>query len=69
LRYLGAAASIPLHQGSDVYDLMADVAPGTNYNFPVSMIAPYEPGNYGDLWAIVQDSQQICQFWVYITVQ
>ena len=44
LRYVGAAANIPLHQGSDIYDLAASVQPGDTYNFSVSMIAPYETG-------------------------
>ena len=68
VRYIGAAANIPLHQGSDVYDLAASVEPGDTYNFSVSMIAPYETGIYGELWEIAQGSQQFCQFYVYIAV-
>jgi hypothetical protein len=68
LRYVGAAANIPLHQGSDVYDLAAAVQPGATYNFSVSMIAPFEPGVYGELWEVAKGSQVYCQFYVFITV-
>jgi hypothetical protein len=69
VRYAGSVANIPLHQGSDVYDLVTDVQPGTTYNFTVSMIAPYESGTYGELWAVAMGSTQICQFYVYIEVK
>jgi len=68
VRYLGAAGNIMLHQGSDVYDLVASVQPGDTYNFSVSMIAPFDPGTYGELWEVAMGSQQFCQFYVYITV-
>jgi len=65
---VGAAANIPMHQGSDIYDLAASVQPGDTYNFSVSMIAPFEPGVYGELWEVAQGSQTFCQFYVYISV-
>ena len=68
LRYVGAAANIPLHQGSDIYDLAASVQPGDTYNISVSMIAPFETGVYGELWEVGMGSQTFCQFYVYITV-
>jgi len=68
VRYVGAAANIPMHQGSDIYDLAASVQPGDTYNFSVSMIAPFEPGVYGELWEVAQGSQMFCQFYVYISV-
>ena len=68
LRYVGAAANIPMHQGSDIYDLSASVQPGDTYNFSVSMIAPYETGAYGELWEVGMGSQTMCQFYVYIAV-
>jgi uncharacterized protein YraI len=68
VRYMGAAANTPLHQGADVYDLTTDVQPSGTYNFTVPMIAPFEPGTYGELWEVAQGSQQLCQFYVYITV-
>jgi len=68
IRYLGAAANVPMHQGSDMYDLAADVPSGSTYNFTVSMIAPYDTGTYGELWDVGMGSTVLCQFYVYITV-
>jgi hypothetical protein len=69
VRYVGAAADIPLHQGADVYDLATTVEPGATYNFTVSMIAPFDPGTYGEAWEVALGNQPICQFYVYIEVQ
>jgi uncharacterized protein YraI len=72
VRYMGAAANIPLHQGADLYNLASPVQPGDTYNFTVSMIAPFDPGTYGELWELSLGSlgsQQTCQFYVYIEVQ
>ena len=69
LRYLGAAANIPLHQGSDIYDLSNTVEPGWTYNFSVPMIAPFEPGVYGEVWEVGQGGNSLCQFYVYIEVR
>ena len=69
LRYVGAAANIPLHQGSDIYDLTNTVEPGWTYNFSVPMIAPFEPGVYGEVWEVGQGSNSLCQFYVYIEVR
>jgi uncharacterized protein YraI len=69
IRYAGAASNVPLHQGSDVYDLTTSVQPGWTYNFSVPMIAPFDPGLYGELWQVVQGSQAVCDFYVYIQVQ
>lgn len=68
IRFLGAAANVPLHDGSDVYDLDRTVEPGEKYNFSVSMIAPEEVGTFGEIWEIVIGNQQICQFSVDIEV-
>jgi hypothetical protein len=32
------------------------------------MIAPFNAGNYGEMWQVQQGSQVLCQFYVYITV-
>jgi uncharacterized protein YraI len=69
LAYAGAAANLPLHQGSDRYDLSTNVEPGWTYNFSVPMIAPFDPGTYGELWQVVVGSQPVCEFYVYIQVQ
>ncbi|MGE5377657.1 MAG: SH3 domain-containing protein [Bacteroidota bacterium] len=69
LRYVGAAANVPLHQGSDIYDLANTVEPGWTYNFSVPMIAPFTPGVYGEVWEVGQGSNIICQFYVYIEVR
>lgn len=69
IRYVGAAANVPMHQGQDIYDLASNVEPGWTYNFSVPMIAPFEPGAYGEVWEVGQGSQVLCQFYVYIAVQ
>jgi uncharacterized protein YraI len=69
LRYVGAAANVPLHQGSDIYDLANTVEPGWTYNFSVPMIAPFTPGVYGEVWEVGQGGSILCQFYVYIEVR
>jgi hypothetical protein len=68
VRYVGAAANVPMHQGADVYDLALDVQPGATYNFSVPMIAPYDTGTYGEMWEVGMGSTVLCQFYVYIIV-
>lgn len=68
VRYVGAAANIPLHQGSDIYDLATNVPSGGTYNFTVTMIAPFDTGTYGELWEVAKGSQVYCQFYMFITV-
>lgn len=69
IRYLGAYNNLLLHQGSDVYDLASNVDPGMTYNFSVPMIAPFDPGTYGEAWELVMSNQVVCQFYVYINVK
>jgi uncharacterized protein YraI len=69
LVYVGSAANVPLHQGSDLYDLSSSVEPGWNYNFSVPMIAPFDPGTYGEVWRVIFGNQPVCEFYVYIQVQ
>ena len=33
------------------------------------MIAPFEPGVYGELWEVAVGSQSMCPFYAYISVQ
>lgn len=68
ITYVGAYNNVQMHTGSDVYDLTANVNSGATYNFTVSMIAPFNSGQYGEGWQVVQGSQVLCQFYVYITV-
>ena len=68
IRYVSAVDNMHLHQGSDIYDLVADVQPGATYNFTVSMIAPFDAGTYGELWELSVGGGVICQFYVYIEV-
>jgi hypothetical protein len=69
LKFVGAANNIRLHSGPDIYDLANTVEPGWTYNFTVPMLAPYDPGQYGELWQLSQSNQVVCQFYVYIVVQ
>lgn len=64
--YAGAVSNIPLHQGADRYDLASTVELGGTYNFSVPMIAPFDPGVYGELWQVVLGNQTACHFYVYI---
>jgi uncharacterized protein YraI len=68
ITYVGAYNNVQMHTGSDLYDLTANVNSGANYNFTVSMIAPFNSGQYGEMWQVQQGSQVLCQFYVYITV-
>ncbi len=68
VRFVGAAENVYLHTGPDVNDLSFTVEPGQTYNFTMSMLAPFGPGNFGELWEIAAGAQVACQFYVYITV-
>jgi uncharacterized protein YraI len=68
VKYLGAS-SIPFHQGSDGYDMPTNVEPGWTYSVAVPMIAPANKGTFGEAWGIVQGSNTVCTFWVWITVE
>jgi len=69
VRYLGSGG-VALHQGSDLYDLESNVDVGQNYTFTVPMIAPSEPGEYGELWGIFGgNNTTLCRFWLTIEVQ
>ncbi len=68
ITYVGAYNNVQIHTGSDVYDLTSNVNAGATYNFSVSMIAPFNAGQYGEMWQLQQGDQVLCQFYVYITV-
>ena len=68
VRYLGTN-SLPFHQGADGYDLASNVEPGWDYLVSVPMIAPANVGTYGEAWGIVQGSNTVCTFWIWIEVQ
>ncbi len=52
----------------DVFDLKADVAPGTSYTVIVDMKTPADAGSYQTTWAIVQGSLNICTLNLTVTV-
>jgi hypothetical protein len=33
------------------------------------MIAPFDPGVYGEMWQVILGNQTVCQFYVFIEVQ
>jgi uncharacterized protein YraI len=68
VRYLGAN-SLPFHQGADGYDFASNVEPGWDYLVSIPMIAPANTGTYGEAWGIVQGSNTVCTFWIWIEVQ
>ena len=67
--YVGAYNDIPLHTGSDRYDLEISVESGWTYNLWLGMFTPNDPGYYGELWQIASEHQVACQFWVYIEIK
>ncbi|NJD59707.1 MAG: hypothetical protein FIA98_09950 [Anaerolineae bacterium] len=69
ISYVGAVSNMPLHEGSDRYDLTTNVEPSWTYYFYMPMLAPFDPGVYGELWQIAAGSQVVCQFWIYINVK
>jgi uncharacterized protein YraI len=69
IAFVGAVNNVWMHQGADRYDLTSTVEAGWTYNFTVPMIAPYDPGLYGEMWQVVLGNQTVCQFYVYIEVQ
>jgi uncharacterized protein YgiM (DUF1202 family) len=50
ISYVGAAGNVALHTGPDVYDLTTTVESGATYNFTVPMLAPFGPGQFGEMW-------------------
>jgi len=66
--FVGAYNNNWLHTGPDIYDLTTSVQPGATYNVTVPMLAPFGPGQFGELWQLSYGSQMVCQFWVYIVV-
>ncbi len=69
VRFVGAAGNLRLHQGPDLYDLPSSVDPGGTTYIILPMIAPFDPGTYGELWQIALGNQAVCQFYVYIEVR
>jgi uncharacterized protein YraI len=67
--FVGALNNRPLHQGADRYDLTTPVESGWTYDFVLPMIAPADPGVYGELWRVVSPEAVVCEFYVYIEVQ
>ena len=69
IRFLGSNG-IPLHLGSDLYNLANNVDLGQNYTVSVPMISPAAPGKYGELWGIFSgENVSECQFWLTIEVK
>jgi hypothetical protein len=55
--------------GPDVYDITIPVEPGWNFGPSHPMIAPSQPGTYGEAWAIVRGDEPVCTFWVIYEVR
>ena len=68
VKFLGAS-SLPFHTGPDGYDFTSTVKPGWNYSVAIPMVAPANKGTYGEAWGIVQGSNNVCTFWIWIDVQ
>jgi len=66
---VGGANGVTLRTGPDRYDLANDVEPGATYSFTVPMMAPFGPGQFGEMWQMASASTAVCQFYVYIEVQ
>ena len=68
LVFLGAMNGIRLHQNGDRYGISQDVNPGANYTVSGPMIAPSQPGQYGEAWSLQDGNNTWCTFWVIINV-
>jgi len=69
IRFLGSHG-VPLHLGSDFYNLAKNVDLGQAYTVTVPMIAPAIPGKYGEFWGFFGgDNIAVCQFWLTIEVK
>ena len=69
VRFLGSNG-VPIHLGSDLYNLASNVDLGQTYTVTVPMIAPAEPGKYSELWGIFGgDNISVCQFWLTMEVK
>ena len=66
--FMGAYNNVYLHTGPDGYDLPVTVEPGATVNITIPMLAPFSPGQFGEVWQIMQGRQPICPTYVYITV-
>ena len=66
--FVGTLNNVYLHTGADRYDLSATVQPGGTYNFTVPMLAPFGPGQFGEMWQVILGNQVLHLFYVYITV-
>jgi uncharacterized protein YraI len=66
--FMGAYNNVYLHTGPDGYDLPVTVEPGATVNITIPMLAPFSPGQFGEVWQIMQGGQPICPTYVYITV-
>jgi len=69
IAYVGAVDNTALHTGPDRFDLEATIDPGWTYTFWLDMLAPIDPGIYGELWQITLGNQSVCQFYIYIEVR
>jgi hypothetical protein len=68
IKYFSASGA-KIHEGADIYDFPAIVAPGEQYSFAIDMLAPVSPGSYSEAWGLVQGSNVLCQWSVSIVVQ
>jgi uncharacterized protein YraI len=64
-----SASGARIHEGADIYDLPATVAPGEQYSFAIDMVAPVNPGNYSEIWGLVSGNDVLCQWDISIVVQ
>jgi uncharacterized protein YraI len=69
LVFVGAMGGMRLHQNWDLYDITQTVQPGENLTVNGSLITPDQPGQYGEAWALMQEGQSLCTFWVIVDVK
>jgi uncharacterized protein YraI/heat shock protein HslJ len=64
-----SASGAKIHEGADIYDFPAAVAPGAQHTFAIDMLAPVNPGTFGETWGLVTGSNVLCQWSISIVVQ
>ncbi len=62
LAFVTALGGGPLHSGADAYDLSRSVLPGETYRFTIRAAAPFDWGDFGEVWAFTRGSEPICSF-------
>jgi len=65
LKYISGTA---MQSGGSLFDLTADVPPGSSITATIAMLSPSTAGTYSAVWEIIQDSVLVCTLNVSVKV-